>query len=129
MPWILSYVGSHFALIIATVLAVILLGAVAWFAKNWKVAVAAVAVVVAGLAYQQIDKSAYQRRVAEEAAAQVKTLQGRLNTVNAVNEAYGKRYASDQKELSELRKLARETPANSSPCLDRDAARRVRSIH
>jgi positive regulator of sigma E activity len=75
--WFLSYWAANFALIIVVTLAVVALGAVAWFAKNWKVAVAAAAVLAAGFAYMQIDKSAYQRRVAEEAAAQVKLLQGR----------------------------------------------------
>lgn len=128
MLWLLSYVGSNFSLIIVTTLAVVALGAVAWFAKNWKVAVAAVMALGAGFAYMHIDKAAYQRRVAEEAAAQVKVLQGRLDTIAAINQAYTARYSEDQKQISKLEKEASETPPNSGPCLDRDAARRVRSI-
>jgi apolipoprotein N-acyltransferase len=126
--WFLSYLAAHFGLIIVVTLAVVALGAVAWFAKNWKVAVAAAAVLAAGFAYMQIDKNAYQRRVAEEAAAQVKLLQGRLDTVGAINKAYTDRYLTDQKALSDLKRIARETPKNDAACLPLDAARRVRSI-
>lgn len=124
----LSYIGAHWALIIAVALAVIALGAASWFLKNWKLAVAAFAVLAAGFVYQAVDMQGYKRRVAEEAAIQVKLLQSRLDTVNAINQAYNARYSEDQKKLSELEKQARETPTNHSPCLDRDAARRVRSI-
>jgi hypothetical protein len=75
-----------------------------------------------------IDKAAYQRRVAEEAAAQVKVLQGRLDTVNAINSAYNARYSTDQKAIAQLKKAASETPKNDAACLPLDAARRVRSI-
>jgi apolipoprotein N-acyltransferase len=130
MPfWILSYIGSNFGLIIVTVLAVVALGAVAWFAKNWKVAVAAAAVLAAGFAYMQIDKSAYQRRVSEEAAAQVRLLQGRLATLEAVNTQYASKVLTDAKAISELKRKASETPPNSAACLPLDATRRVRSIH
>lgn len=128
MQWVLSYVGSNFALIAVVVLAVIALGAVAWFAKNWKVAVAAVVILGAGLAYQQIDKNAYQRRVAEEAAEKVKILQGRLDTMNQANQANAERALQDAARISELETQANETPANAGDCLDRDGAGRVRSI-
>uniref|UniRef100_E6VL47 Uncharacterized protein n=1 Tax=Rhodopseudomonas palustris (strain DX-1) TaxID=652103 RepID=E6VL47_RHOPX len=128
MLWLPSYIGSNFALILAVTAAVVALGAVAWFAKNWKVAVAALAVLGAGFAYMQIDKNAYQRRVTEEAATKVRTMEDRLRIMNALSKAYTDRYVADQKELSELKRRASETPENSSPCLDRDAARRVQSI-
>lgn len=128
MPWTLSYIGSNFALILVVVLAVVALGAVAWFAKNWKVAVAAVVVLGLGLAYQQIDKNAYQRRVAEEAAAKVAVLQSRINELAKINQADTERALADAAEIARLETLAGDTPANDRPCLDVDAARRVRAI-
>jgi hypothetical protein len=126
--WILSYLSANFALIIVVVLAVIALGAVAWFAKNWKVAVAAGCVLAAGFAYQQIDKNAYQRRVAEEAAQQVRVLQGRLDALQAANQADAKRAATDAVTIDALRQQAAQTPANDAACLDGDAAKRVGDI-
>lgn len=135
MLWFLSYVGSNFALIAVVVLAVLALGAVAWFAKNWKVAVVAVLVLAAGLAYQHIDKTAYQRRVAEEAAEQIaaakaeaEKLQARLDTVNAINQQNAERAMTDAAEIERLQKLAGQTPADSTPALKRDAVGRVRNI-
>lgn len=128
MPWIFSYVGSNFGLILVVTLIVAALGAITCFSRNWKVAVAAVAILAAGFAYMQIDKTAYQRRVAEEASEKLKTMQYRLDATNALYVSYQKLYTADQKELSELKRRASETPPNGSPCLDRDAARRVQSI-
>jgi hypothetical protein len=126
--WALSYLGSNFGPIIVCTLTVVALGAIAWFARNWKVAVAAAAVLAAGFAYMHIDKTAYQRRVAEEAAAQVKLLKDRLASIERVNEQYASKVLIDSKTIAELKRKASETPKNDSPCLDADAARRVQSI-
>lgn len=126
--WITSYLGANFALIAVVVLAVVALGALAWFAKNWKVAAAAVCVLVAGLAYQQIDKNAYQRRVSEEAAQQVAVLQGRLDTLSDINNAAAARAIQDEVKIETLRSMARDTPANNAPCLDEEATKRVGTI-
>lgn len=128
MFWALSYLGSNFGLIIVCIVAVIALGAIAWFARNWKVAVAAAAVLAAGFAYMQIDKSAYQRRVNEEAQAQVKLLNNRLASLERVNGEYAQKVLLDAKAISELKRLASETPKNDTACLPLDAARRVRAI-
>jgi apolipoprotein N-acyltransferase len=128
MQWALSYIGTNVALIVVVALLVIALGAVAWFAKNWKVAVAAVLILAAGLAYQQIDKNAYERRVSEEAAEKVKTLQARIDTMNQINQANAERAIEDATKIAEMERIASETPANAGACLDRDAAGRVRSI-
>ena len=127
--WLLSYLGANFALVLVVVLAVVALGTVAWFAKNWKVAVAAACVLAAGLAYQQIDKTAYQRRVSEEAAARVTVLQGRLDTLQAVNQADAVRALAANARIAELEALAAQTPANDTACLPEDAAKRVGDIH
>lgn len=126
--WLLSYVGANFALILVVVLAVVALGAVAWFARNWKVAVAAVVVLAAGLAYQQIDKSAYQRAVNEQKAREIAIIQGRLDTLSKVAAAYAERAASDEATIEALRVQASATPANDAACLPDDAAKRIGDV-
>lgn len=128
MMWALSYIGSNFALILVVILAVVALGAVAWFARNWKVAVAAVIVLGAGLAYQQIDKSAYQRAVNEQKAREIAILQARMNTLAEVNAEYAKKASEDAATIDALRDLASHTPENNSPGLPEDAAKRVGDI-
>lgn len=128
MMWVLSYIGANFALILVVVLLVAALGVVAWVARNWKVAVAAVAVLACGLSYQQIDKTAYQRRVAEEAAQQVAILQGRLDTISEANRANAERALADTARIAELEARADSTPANAAPCLDNEASKRVGDI-
>lgn len=126
--WALSYIGSNFALILIVVLAVVALGAIAWFAKNWKVAVAALLVLGAGLAYQHIDKTAYQRRVSEEAAAEVATLKGRLATLQKQTAADAERAKADAAYIDSLEALVSETPANDKPALDQSTAGRIGAI-
>jgi len=123
--WALSYIGANWALILVVVLAVAALGAIAWFAKNWKIAVAALIVLGLAFTYQQIDKSAYQRRVNEEKAKEVKLLKERIATLSKVNEEHAERAINDATEIGRLEADASVTPANDSPCLDRDAAERV----
>jgi CBS-domain-containing membrane protein len=128
LMWFLSYLGANFALILVVVMLVVALGAIAWFAKNWKVAVAAILLVCAGLGYQQIDKNAYQRRVSEEAAQQVKVLQDRLTTLQDVSKADAERALAANAIITELERTASMTPANDGPCLDAGAAARVGDI-
>ena len=132
LSWIGSYLAANFALVTVTGLAVAALGAIAFFARNWKAAVAAAAVLGAGFAYQQIEKSAYQRRVAEEAAAQVDQLKQRLNVLNAASEQDARRAAADQARISDLEEQARAKPAATDQsrhvCFDRTATRRVSAI-
>jgi hypothetical protein len=92
------------------------------------VAIAAVAVLACGLAYQQIDKSAYQRRVSEEAAQQVKVLQTRLETLQTINAADAARSLADAERIANLELQAMQTPANDAPCLPEDAAKRVGDV-
>ncbi|WP_407122727.1 hypothetical protein [Bradyrhizobium sp. STM 3561] len=128
MIWALSYIASNFALIIAVVMAVLALGAIAWFAKNWKVAVAAGAVLIAGLAYQQIDHNAYSRAQAEQNAREVGLLKGRIEALTKANDADAARATADAATIDRLRALAAQTPANDAACLPEDAAKRVGDI-
>jgi hypothetical protein len=126
MTAILSYLVANFGVISSA--ATWIGSAATWLTNNWKLAVAALAVLAALAFVWQADRAGYQRRVAEEAAAQVKVLQDRLTVVNAINKAYTDRFTVDQKALAELKKAARETPKNDAPCLPAGAARRVQSI-
>lgn len=58
----------------------------------------------------------------------IASLRGRIEAVNKLNEAHGKRAAADAARLAELEKQVNETPSNAGACLDRDAAGRVRSV-
>lgn len=128
MIWALSYLASNFALILAVTLCVIALAVIAWFAKNWKVAVAAGAVLIAGLAYQQIDHNAYNRAQAEQKARELSTLWARIDVLEKANDADAKRAADDAATLDALRFKASQTPANDAACLPEDAAKRVGDI-
>lgn len=126
--WALSYIGANFALILVVVLAVVALGAIAWFAKNWKVAVAAALVLLAGLAYQHIDKTAYQRAIAEQKAREVAVLQARIDALDEANRNNAKRALEDAQRIKTLQEQAKQTPANTADCLDENAAGRVGGI-
>lgn len=128
MTWVLSYLGANFALVIVVVLAVLALGTVAWFAKNWKVGAAAVAILVAGLAYQQIDHNAYKRAQAEQKARELRILQDRIGALLTISAADAQRAKVAEATIEALRSQARDTPANSAACLPQDAAKRVGGI-
>jgi hypothetical protein len=115
-------------LIISVILGVIGLVAFAWFAKNWKAALCAILLVVAGLAYQSADLGGYKRRLDEEKAAEISLLRNRLATLSLVTSMDAQRALSDAKLNEQLKDLARDTPKNDSPCLDAAAARRVWAI-
>lgn len=121
----LSYVGAHWFLILSVVLGVIALGAFAWFAKNWKAALAAVVLVVAGLAYQSADLGGYKRALDEAKAQEIATLQKRLLTVSIIAKNDTERASADAFLTNKLKELSSVTPPNTSPCLDAAAAGRV----
>lgn len=126
--WLLSYITANLALILVVLLAVAGCGLIFWITKNLWAVVTAVVILAAGFAYQQVDKSAYQRRVSEEAAAQTRVLQSRLDAVTDINNANTARAVEDQVKIEELEKLANETPANNTACLDPEAAARIGAI-
>lgn len=69
-----------------------------------------------------------ERYDAAQAVAQVKSLQARIALMNAVNRADAEQAAKNADEITRLRKLVGETPANTGPCLDKDAAKRIGNI-
>lgn len=99
---------------------------------NWRTTLYATLVALAlsgaGFAYYTIEKRGYERRVAENAAAQVETLQRRLGALQLTAAADAARATADREQIDKLETQARETPKNDGVCLDADAARRVRAI-
>lgn len=128
MDWLLSYVGSTVGLISVTGLSFVALAAIAVFTRNWKAGVAAIIVLAAGFAYMHIDKQAYQRRVSEEAAAQVALLRGRLETLQKQGEAHAERAKIDAAYIDLLESEHGETPANATPGIPADVAKRIGAI-
>lgn len=128
MTWFLSYVGANFALVLVVVLAVLALAAVAWFAKNWKVAVAAIVMAIGGLLYQQHDKNVWERAQAEQNARELRILQDRIGVLLTISAADAQRAKAAEATIDALRSQARDTPANNSACLPETAARRVGDI-
>lgn len=55
-------------------------------------------------------------------------LQGRIDALTKANEADAARATADASEISRLRQLASQTPANAAACLPEDAAKRVGDI-
>jgi hypothetical protein len=125
---LLSYLLSHWALVVGVLLLAAALSVGAWALKNLKLLAAAAAILCVGFAYQAVDMEGYKRRINEEHIAEVKVLKDRLDVLAAVTKAANDRYVADEQELATLKDQARETPANSSACLPLDAARRVRAI-
>lgn len=128
MMWASSYLGAHWALILAVVAAVIALGFAAFFLKNWKLVVAIAAVLGVAFAFQEIDKNAYQRRVAEENAKRIADLEANVKLSNDIADDHMKRAEADAIEIEHLKELAAQTPPNPSACFDVDTARRLRDF-
>lgn len=128
MWWIFSFLGANWAMAIAVVLAVVVLGAIAFFLKNWKAALAAICLIGASFVFQQIDRNAYQRRVNEEARERVKLLAARAKLAEEIADLNMARAERDAKTIEDLERKASETPADDGVCLDAAAAGRVRDI-
>lgn len=128
MPWALSYIGSTWVLIAVVIIAIAALGALAWFARNWKFALGAVVILGAAFAYMHVDKQAYGRRVAEENAARVDRLEKQIVTMNKAAAEHSRRTVEDAARIADLESKVNDTPPNAQRCLDRGGARRVRDI-
>lgn len=124
----LSYIGAHWFLILSVILGTAGLAAFAWFTKNWKAALAAIVLVFAGLAYQSADLGGYKRRIDEEKAQQIQTLQNRILTLSIISAKDNQQAIADAYTNSKLKDLASETPRNDGPCLDAAAAHRVWAV-
>jgi hypothetical protein len=103
-----------------------MLAVIEFVLAHWRAALIGVAIASASVFCW---KAGYQFKEAREAKAQIALLNKRIEVLNGINAAYNARYSEDQRKLADLKKRANETPPNSAACLDRDASRRVQSIH
>lgn len=69
-----------------------------------------------------------ERETAKQLQAKNNLLTQRLQAANDVAAMDAKRAQDDADKIALLEKLANETPPNSAPCFDNDAAGRLRSI-
>jgi hypothetical protein len=123
-----SYIGSHWELIVLCVLGVAALGYAAFALRNWKVAAFAVVVTCAALFYQRAQIDGYNRRVAEDVAAQTQIYKDRIDALNTLALRNAMQAQKDSDTLNALRKKSEDTPKNDGACLDRAAVGRVRDI-
>lgn len=128
MQWAASYIGSNWQLMLLFVIAIGALGLFAWLARSWKAVIAALALIGVGFAIQHIDKTAFERAVAEQKARELAVLQDRIATLNKVAEQDAERAKQDAAEIDRLKLLAGNTPKNDTPCLPPDAAERIGAI-
>lgn len=131
----LSFIWNNWAIILAVFLAVIALGAAAWFFKNWKFIMYAVIVACVYFAGEAIWNNGYNTRNEEELTkqaqqykAEIVRLNKRADDLNKANAANTEQALADAAKIQELETQANATPPNSNACLDVDSARRVRSI-
>jgi hypothetical protein len=123
-----SYLLSHWELVVLCVLVVAALGYAAFALRSWKVAACAVVVICVGLFYQRAQIDGYNRRVAEDVAAQTQIYKDRIDALNTLALRNAMQAQKDSDSLNALRKKSEDTPKNDSACLDRAAVGRVRDI-
>lgn len=124
----LSYIGAHWFLILSVLGGTAGLVAFAWFTKNWKAALAAVVLVMAGLFYQSADLGGYKRALDEAKAREITLLTGRLALAGLLTAADTHSALADAAARKQLEDLASETPPNAGACLDAAAAHRVWAV-
>lgn len=123
-----SYLGSHWELVIIVVLGVAVLGYGAFALRNWKIAAAAIVLTCLAFAYQRAQIDGYNRRVAEDVAKETQIYKDRIDALNTLALKDAMQAQKDAANISELRKKSEDTPKNDSACLDRAAVGRVRDI-
>lgn len=96
--------------------------------KYWKIGLIGIAALfIAGFCIH-LDRAGYQRRVNEDKAAQIETLQKRILTLSMITEKDNQRAVADAFLNTKLKDLASATPRNDGPCLDAAAAHRVWTV-
>jgi capsular polysaccharide biosynthesis protein len=125
---LLTYMGGHWPLVIAAVLAVGGLGAAAFFLRSPKMALAAVVLAVAGFLYQGAVTDGIKLQMAKDYKMHIELLEDHIKTMEAANEADVKRALEDQKTIDQLQEQVNATPRNDASCLDDAAAGRLSHI-
>jgi hypothetical protein len=125
MSAFLLYFASHWTLVIAAILAVVALGLAAYILKNWKIALAAFAVAIAGFLYQGAVISGIKEQAAKDLAVQVEISAGRLRTLQTLTFKDAAKAQADTKSINKLETLASETPPNNAACFDAATSHRM----
>lgn len=123
------FLSSNWALVLAGVLAIVICGAIAWFTRNWKVAVVGLGILAALYAGQYLFTAGVNAEVARQVARERVALENRIKLANEIADHHIKRAEEDAAKIEELERLAAQTPANPDACLDRDSVGRLRNIH
>lgn len=106
----------------------ILLELIPFILKHWRIGLAVLALLGAGIALERANMHGYQRRLNEEKAQEIRLLQDRIATMSLVSSLDNMRALSDAKLNNQLENLASDTPKNDGPCLNASATHRVWSI-
>jgi hypothetical protein len=102
-----------------------LLEVVSFLVRNWKLVLVIAA--LSGAAYEGFHlKKAWDDKAA--LVAEASELKHRLATITLLQASDAAKAKADADKLEQLEATARETPKNASPCLDRGATLRLRSI-
>jgi PII-like signaling protein len=125
MSAFILYFVSHWALVGATTLVVIVLGGLAYLLRSLKLAGAAILIAVAGFFYQGTVMHGINLQLAKDAAVQIQILQDRQTALNNLALSDAMQAQSDNELITKLKKEANATPKNNGVCLDPNASRRV----
>jgi len=128
MTAFLLYFAYHWVVVVVAILVVAGLSAAAYILKNLKFALAAIAVAVAGFAYQGAVTSGIQTQLNKDIAAQAELYQGRLRTLSDLAIKNAAQAKLDADKIDNLERIASETPKNVGACFDVGTARRVSNI-
>lgn len=122
------FLGTNWGMIIVAVLAIVVCGLIAWFTRNWKAVVVAVAILAVIYGAQHMFVSGVNAEVARQVARKYKDLQDKLKLANEIADDHLARSERDAAEIEALKALAGTTPPNSDIGLTKEAADRVRAI-
>lgn len=125
---VLSFLWSYWTLILPALLAAAAFAYVAFILRNWRAALAAIALAASIIAAGVIYKRGYDARTAEVLAAQRSILQARIKTLEEVSARDAERATADAARIAELQKLVDDTPPNTAPGLPQGAAERIGKI-
>lgn len=128
MVALITYLGGHWTLVIAAVLAVAACGALAFFLRSWKLAVAAIGIAIAGFLYQGSVTDGIKLQMQKDAAAKISMLESHISAIETANAEDTKRALQDADTIAQLQKQIDETPKNDGSCGDLGFSKRMRDF-
>lgn len=122
------FLSSSWGMVIAVILAVLVLGLIAWFTKNLKYVAAAGAVLALFYFAQHQFTAGVDAEVARQVAAKYADLQAKVKLLGDIADDHTARAERDMEEIERLQALVGQTPPNAAIGLNKDAAARVDAI-